>query len=282
MRMRDAYGRVLAMCLGMFLGVTPIQAQDDDHGNDSEHTTNVGLNSSTPGELNYPSDRDFFRIEVPHYGRVTVEMRNATELRYENPTNAQGAFIVFNLEDVIGERESCYVGRSAANLPPYNAESFDVKPGICIISVSASIITNTGPFLSPATYTLHVRFTAEQSRQPNDPATPDVAGTLTSGIRWRRPMTSGLCSAGPTGRKPSFRPLSPGARMMWTCTSSQWSPPSPFPLRKGIWLEKDGSGDLLLLTETTGCPMRCLIPRGRRSAPPHFPPCVVFPQGSST
>ena len=164
------------MCLGMFLGVTPIQAQDDDHGNDWEHTTNVGLNSSTPGELNYPSDRDFFRINVPAIGRMTVEMRNATELRYENPTNAEGAFILFNLEDIIGERESCYVGRSAANLPPYNAESFDVKPGICIISVSASIITNTGPFLSPATYTLHVRFTAEQSRQPNDPATPDVAG----------------------------------------------------------------------------------------------------------
>lgn len=90
MRIERCYGRVLAMCLGMFLGVTPIQAQDDDHGNDSEHTTNVGLNSSTPGELNYPSDRDFFRINVPAIGRMTVEMRNATELRYEIPQTRRG------------------------------------------------------------------------------------------------------------------------------------------------------------------------------------------------
>lgn len=54
MRVRDAYWGVLAMCLGIFLGVTPIQAQDDDHAGNYEQATRVGLNSSSPGELNYP------------------------------------------------------------------------------------------------------------------------------------------------------------------------------------------------------------------------------------
>ena len=166
------------MCLGMFLGVTPIQAQEDDHADNNEQATSVGLNSSTPGELNRPWDRDFFRIEVPRYGRVTVELRDVTELRYENPLNVSEAIISFNLRDYeIGVQRGCRRDFMAANLPPYDVESYDVQPGVCVIVVTASIqSSDSGNFLSPATYTLHVRFTAEQSREPNDPATPDVAG----------------------------------------------------------------------------------------------------------
>ena len=130
MRVRSAYWGALAMCLGIFLGVTPIQAQEDDHSDNYEQATSVGLNSSTPGELNRPWDRDFFRIEVPRYGRVTVELRDVTELRYENPRNVLGATIGFSLKDYqIGVQRGCRRDFTAA-LPPY-----DVQPGVCVILV---------------------------------------------------------------------------------------------------------------------------------------------------
>ena len=176
MRVRSAYWGVLAMCLGIFLGVTPIQAQDDDHADNNEQATSVGLNSSTPGELNYPSDQDFFRIEVPRYGQVTVTLRDAPdELRYENLYGD-----IPHSTTISGQMENYETANHRGCLRnPYSAigPSYDVQPGVCVIRVGvARLQLPSGNFLSPATYTLHVRFTAEQSREPNDPATPDVAG----------------------------------------------------------------------------------------------------------
>lgn len=282
MRVRDAYWGVLGMYLGIFLGVTPIQAQDDDHAGNYEQATRVGLNSSTPGELNYPWDRDFFRIAVPRYGRVTVELRDVpNELRYENPRNVLGATIGFSLKDYqIGGQNGCLRERYSAGGPPY-----DVQPGVCVVVVEASIYSSdSGNFLSQATYTLHVRFAAEQSREPNDPATPDVAGRCGDtdvGDSLATAHDLGTVQRWPNGEETIIQAIE--SRCPDDVDVYRFTVESPVAvsIEEGD-LAGEGRIRRSSFDGNDGVSYALFDSQGTQISTPAFLPCVVFPQGSST
>jgi len=64
----------------------------DDHGGTIATATSVGLNTSTPGNIEAVADEDFFQLTVPSSGTITVSTTGSTDV-FGSLYNASGAIL---------------------------------------------------------------------------------------------------------------------------------------------------------------------------------------------
>jgi len=120
-----------------------------EHGDTRERATAVGPDSTTPGALEQPGDVDYFRVDVPRAGRLTVGTTGATDtVGYLQ--NQEGRHLAGN--DDAGPEGNFEIVR-------------EVGPGTYYVAV----VGGEGRTATGA-YTLHVRFTAGDGAGSGGPA----------------------------------------------------------------------------------------------------------------
>lgn len=117
------------------------QSVSDDHGDSCSSATSVGLNSSIGGQIEAGGDQDYFRIQVPAGGTLTVSTSGTTDT-FGNLRDSQ--CISFAADDDRGAGFNFLIVQA-------------VNPGTYYVSVRHYSSLGTG------SYTLNVQFTADSS-----------------------------------------------------------------------------------------------------------------------
>lgn len=172
-----------ALALWIIVGTARSVRAQDDHGNTRETAPPIRLNSTVhgtiqagrPGDYSTTFDSDYFRVEIPRCGRLTVHLSRVTQGLEHLPSSSlnrpvPGEIAVdLDCESIVSD-VSQQPGRQVKK----------IRPGTCYIYVIVNTSwSQAGPLNKPGHYTLHVEFVADDPQpepEPNDPAVPDMPG----------------------------------------------------------------------------------------------------------
>ncbi|MCB4755351.1 MAG: PPC domain-containing protein, partial [Sulfurovum sp.] len=143
----------------LFLATTVCVFATDDHSDVRILATLINPNSTTPGRINTIGDVDFFKVQIPRAGTLTIGTTGSTNT-YGSLLDSEGGYIVANDG---GLSNNFRISRS-------------VTAGIYYIRVRHLFyMTGTGP------YSLVSQFTSDQTEGSNNTSTKPRISTRAFG-----------------------------------------------------------------------------------------------------